>query len=143
MTPELSYTEKVMEHFMNPKNIGQLEDADGVGEVGNPVCGDVMKIYIKVNEERIVDVKFQTFGCAAAIATSSIMTEMVKGKTIEEALTVSNEAVTEALGGLPAQKKHCSVLAEEALEAAVLNYRGEDKDTSESGDEADADSQHD
>ncbi|MBS3764333.1 MAG: Fe-S cluster assembly scaffold protein NifU [Planctomycetes bacterium] len=143
MTSEFSYTEEVMEHFMNPKNIGQLEDADGVGEVGNPVCGDVMKIYIKVEDEHIVDVRFQTFGCAAAIATSSIMTEMVKGKTIEEALTVSNEAVTEALGGLPAQKKHCSVLAEEALEAAVLNYRGEDKDTSESGDEADADSQHD
>lgn len=135
MTANLSYTEKVMDHFMNPKNIGRLDDADGIGEVGNPVCGDVMKLYIKVEDDRIVDVAFKTFGCAAAIATSSIMTELVKGKTVEEALEVSNDAVTEALGGLPAQKKHCSVLAEEALEAAVANYRGED--LTSDGDSAD------
>ena len=126
MSPELSYTEKVMEHFLNPKNIGELEDPDGVGEVGNPVCGDIMKLFIKVEDGKVVDVKFQTFGCAAAIATSSIMTEMIKGKPIEEALGVTNEAVTEALGGLPAQKKHCSVLAEQCFQAAVADYRGEE-----------------
>jgi len=107
------YTEKVMELFMNPKNVGRIEDADGIGEVGNPVCGDVMKIYLKIKDDRIVDVKFETFGCAAAIATSSMVTEMVKGKTLDEALKVTNKDVAEALGGLPPQKLHCSLLAEE------------------------------
>ena len=102
------YTEKLMQLFMNPKNVGRIEDADGIGEVGNPICGDVMKIYLKIEDDRIVDVKFETFGCAAAIATSSMVTELVKGKTIEEALKVSNKDVAEALGGLPPQKVHCS-----------------------------------
>jgi len=123
MTPEVNYSEKVLEHFMNPRNVGQLEDADGVGKVGNPVCGDIMKLFIKVEDGRIADIKFQTFGCAAAIATSSMVTEMVKGNTVEEALDVSNKAVTEALGGLPRQKIHCSVLAEQALRAAIRDYR--------------------
>jgi len=123
MTSELNYSEKVLEHFMNPRNVGQLEDADGVGKVGNPVCGDIMKLFIKVEDGRIADIKFQTFGCAAAIATSSMVTEMVKGNTVEEALDVSNKAVTEALGGLPRQKIHCSVLAEQALQAAIRDYR--------------------
>ncbi|MCD6415534.1 MAG: Fe-S cluster assembly scaffold protein NifU [Planctomycetes bacterium] len=117
------YSEKVMDYFTNPRNIGVIDNADGVGLVGNPVCGDIMKLFIKVEDGRIVDAKFQTFGCAAAIASSSIVTEMVKGKTVEEALEISNRAVTEALGGLPARKRHCSVLAEEALQAAVLDYR--------------------
>lgn len=107
---------------MNPKNVGRIEDADGIGEVGNPVCGDVMKIYLKIEDDRIVDVKFETFGCAAAIATSSMVTELVKGKTIEEALKVSNKDVAEALGGLPPQKVHCSLLAEEGIKAAVDDY---------------------
>lgn len=116
------YTEKLMQLFMNPKNVGRIEDADGIGEVGNPVCGDVMKIYLKIEDDRIVDVKFETFGCAAAIATSSMVTELVKGKTIEEALKVSNKDVAEALGGLPPQKVHCSLLAEEGIKAAVDDY---------------------
>ncbi|WP_213697721.1 Fe-S cluster assembly scaffold protein NifU [Acetomicrobium sp.] len=116
------YTEKLMQLFMNPKNVGKIEDADGIGEVGNPVCGDVMKIYLKIEDDRIVDVKFETFGCAAAIATSSMVTELVKGKTIEEALKVSNKDVAEALGGLPPQKVHCSLLAEEGIKAAVDDY---------------------
>ncbi len=111
-----------MQLFMNPKNVGRIEDADGIGEVGNPVCGDVMKIYLKIEDDRIVDVKFETFGCAAAIATSSMVTELVKGKTIEEALKVSNKDVAEALGGLPPQKVHCSLLAEEGIKAAVDDY---------------------
>ncbi len=117
------YSEKVMEHFRNPRNVGEIENASGVGQVGNPVCGDVMKLYIKVADNKIVDIKFKTFGCGAAIATSSMVTEMVKGKTIEEALTISNQMVAEALGGLPPQKMHCSVLAEEALRSAVDDYR--------------------
>lgn len=116
------YTEKVMELFMNPKNVGRIEDADGVGEVGNPKCGDVMKIYIKVKDGKIEDIKFETFGCAAAIATSSMVTEMVKGKTLEEALKVTNKDVAEALGGLPPQKIHCSLLAEEGIRAAIKDY---------------------
>lgn len=111
-----------MQLFMNPKNVGRIEDADGIGEVGNPICGDVMKIYLKIEDDRIVDVKFETFGCAAAIATSSMVTELVKGKTIEEALKVSNKDVAEALGGLPPQKVHCSLLAEEGIKAAVDDY---------------------
>ena len=117
------YSEKVLDHFFNPRNVGEIPDADGVGKVGNPVCGDVMVLYIKVIDDRIADVKFKTFGCGAAIATSSILTEMVKGKTIEEALKISNKAVAEALSGLPRHKLHCSVLAEQALKAAIEDYR--------------------
>ncbi len=117
------YTEQVMDHFTNPRNVGEIENADGVGTVGNAKCGDIMKIFIKVEDDRIVDVKFKTFGCGAAIATSSKATEMVIGKTIDEALQVTNKMVTEALGGLPAVKLHCSVLAEEALQAAIQDYR--------------------
>ncbi len=116
------YSQKVMDLFMNPKNVGRIDDADGVGEVGNPVCGDVMKIYLKVENDRIVDVKFETFGCAAAIATSSMVTEMVKGKTLQEALQVTNKDVAEALDGLPPQKLHCSLLAEEGIKAAIEDY---------------------
>lgn len=116
------YSEKVMEHFQNPRNLGKMEDADGIGEVGNAVCGDIMKIYIKVDHGIITDVKFNTFGCGSAIATSSMATEMIKGKKIEEALTLSNKAVVETLDGLPAHKIHCSVLAEEAVKAAVKDY---------------------
>jgi nitrogen fixation protein NifU and related proteins len=116
------YTEKVMEHFEHPHNVGEIENADGVGRVGNPVCGDIMNLYIKVRDGRIVDAKFKTFGCGAAIATSSMVTDLVIGKTIEEALKISNDAVTEALGGLPTQKRHCSVLAEQALQAAIEDY---------------------
>ncbi len=119
----MEYTDKVMEHFRNPRNVGEIKDADGIGKVGNPVCGDIMNLYIKVKDEVIVDAKFKTFGCGAAIATSSITTELVKGKTIEEALKLSNQVVTEALGGLPAVKRHCSVLAEEALKSAIDDYR--------------------
>ena len=117
------YTEQVMDHFTNPRNVGEIENADGVGTVGNAKCGDIMKIFIKVEDDRIVDVKFKTFGCGAAIATSSKATEMVIGKTVDEALHVTNKMVTEALGGLPAVKLHCSVLAEEALQAAIQDYR--------------------
>ena len=116
------YTEQVMDHFMNPRNVGEIEDANGVGTVGNAKCGDIMKIYIKVENDVIVDVKFKTFGCGAAIATSSRATEMVKGKTIEEALKVTNKAVMEALDGLPPVKVHCSLLAEEAIHAALWDY---------------------
>jgi nitrogen fixation NifU-like protein len=120
---EQQYSEKVMDHFLHPRNVGEIPDADGIGNVGNPVCGDIMRLYIKVIDEKIVDVKFKTFGCGAAISTSSMVTEMVKGKTIEEALSISNKAVAEALGGLPAIKMHCSVLAEEALKSAVEDYK--------------------
>jgi len=116
------YSEKVMEHFKNPKNVGEIPDADGIGNVGNPVCGDIMRLYIKVKDDRIIDAKFKTFGCGAAIATSSMVTELVKGKTVAEALEVSNRAVAEALGGLPSIKMHCSVLAEEALKSAIDDY---------------------
>lgn len=117
------YSEQVMDHFRNPRNVGAIEDADGVGKVGNPVCGDIMELTIKVKDGRIEDAKFRTFGCGAAIATSSMVTELVKGKTIEEALEVSNKAVAEALGGLPPVKMHCSVLAEQALRSAIEDYR--------------------
>lgn len=116
------YSEKVMDHFDNPRNVGVLPDADGVGEVGNPVCGDIMKMYIKVKDNVITDVKFKTYGCTSAVASSSMATEMIKGHTIDEALKLSNKAVTEALDGLPPQKIHCSVLAEEAVRAAVKDY---------------------
>jgi len=116
------YSEKVMEHFKNPRNVGEMENPDGVGHVGNPVCGDIMELYIKVNDGIIVEAKFKTFGCGAAIATSSIVTEMVKGKSIEKALKISNKAVAEALDGLPPAKMHCSVLAEEALKSAIDDY---------------------
>jgi len=117
------YTEKVLEHFRNPRNVGRIEDADGVGKVGNPVCGDVMVMYLKIRDDRIEDAKFETFGCGAAIATSSMATELIKGKTVEEALRVTNRAVAEALGGLPPHKMHCSVLAEEAIRAAIEDYQ--------------------
>ncbi len=117
------YSEKVMEHFLNPHNVGELPDANGIGNVGNPVCGDIMRLYIKVQDGRIVDARFKTFGCGAAIATSSMVTDLVKGKTLDEALQISNKAVAEALGGLPKVKMHCSVLAEEALRAAIEDYR--------------------
>ncbi|WZL71488.1 Fe-S cluster assembly scaffold protein NifU [Clostridiaceae bacterium 35-E11] len=116
------YTEKVMDHFTNPRNVGEIENADGVGQVGNAKCGDIMKIYLKIEDEKIIDVKFKTFGCGSAIATSSIATEMIKGKSIHEALQLSNMAVVEALGGLPSQKVHCSVLAEQAVKAALFDY---------------------
>jgi len=109
------YSEKVMDHFANPRNVGEIENADGIGKVGNPVCGDIMNLYLRVENNVITDAKFKTFGCGAAIATSSMVTELVKGKTIDEALGISNRAVAEALGGLPPIKMHCSVLAEEAL----------------------------
>lgn len=118
----MAYSEKVMDHFSSPRNVGKLDDADGVGEVGNAKCGDIMKIYLKINDGVITDVKFNTFGCGAAIATSSIATEMIKGKTVEEALKLTNKAVIEALDGLPPAKVHCSVLAEEAVKAAIADY---------------------
>lgn len=121
------YTEKVMDHFQNPRNVGEIPDADGVGEVGNAVCGDIMKIYLKVEDDRIADVKFKTFGCGAAIATSSMVTEMVKGKTLDEALQITNKAVAEALDGLPPQKMHCSNLAADALHKAIEDYRAKAK----------------
>jgi nitrogen fixation NifU-like protein len=117
------YSEKVMDHFTNPRNVGEIENADGVGLVGNPVCGDVMKLFIKVEDGKIADVKFKTFGCGAAIATSSMVTEMVKGKTLEEALAISNKAVAEALDGLPPNKMHCSNLAADALHKAIEDYQ--------------------
>ena len=116
------YSEKVMDHFRNPRNVGEIENADGIGEVGNAKCGDIMKMYIKVKDGIIVDVKFKTFGCGSAIATSSIATEMIMGKPVDEALELTNKAVVEALGGLPAHKIHCSVLAEEAVKLAVKDY---------------------
>jgi len=119
---DLNYSDKVMDHFSHPRNVGEIPDASGVGTVGNPVCGDVMRMYIKVENDVIVDAKFKTFGCGAAISTSSMVTEMVKGKSIEEALKISNKAVAEALGGLPAIKLHCSVLAEQALRSALADY---------------------
>jgi nitrogen fixation NifU-like protein len=121
------YTEKVMDHFENPRNVGEIEDADGVGTVGNAVCGDIMKIYIKVEDDKIVDCKFKTFGCGAAIATSSIATEMVVGKTIDEALAITREQVADELGGLPPVKMHCSNLAADALHAAIKEYQCKQK----------------
>ena len=116
------YSEKVMDHFRNPRNVGTIEDADGVGETGNPICGDIMRIYLKIEDDIIKDVKFETFGCGSAIASSSMATELIKGKPISEALTLTNKAVTEALDGLPAHKLHCSVLAEEAIKSAIQDY---------------------
>ena len=116
------YSEKVMDHFRNPRNVGVIENADGVGEVGNPVCGDIMKIYLKIRDDTIADVKFETFGCGSAIASSSMATELIKGKPVSDALQLTNKAVMEALGGLPAHKLHCSVLAEEAIKAALQDY---------------------
>ena len=117
------YSEKVMEHFRNPRNVGDMENPDGTGHVGNPICGDIMELYIKVKDNIITDAKFKTFGCGAAIATSSMVTEMVIGKTIDDALEISNKTVAEALGGLPAAKMHCSVLAEDAIRSALTDYR--------------------
>ena len=116
------YSEKVMDHFRNPRNVGEIPDADGVGEVGNARCGDIMKIYLKIENDIIVDVKFNTFGCGSAIASSSMATELIKGKPLSQALELTNKAVAEALGGLPAHKMHCSVLAEEAIRAAIKDY---------------------
>ena len=117
------YSDKVMDHFRNPRNVGVLEDANGVGEVGNPVCGDIMKMYLKINDDEIIeDVKYETFGCGSAIASSSMATELIKGKSVEEALSLTNKAVAEALDGLPAHKMHCSVLAEEAIKSAIDDY---------------------
>lgn len=118
----MEYSEKVVEHYTNPRNVGKIENASGIGEVGNPVCGDIMKIFIKVENNIITDVKFKTFGCGAAIATSSISTELIKGKTIEEALELKNTDVVNSLGGLPPVKLHCSVLAEEAIHEAIADY---------------------
>lgn len=118
----MNYSAKVMDHFSNPRNVGEIKDASAVGEVGNAVCGDIMKIYLKIENDIITDVKFKTFGCGAAVATSSMATELIKGKTIDEALELSNKAVVEALDGLPPAKLHCSVLAEEAVKAAILDY---------------------
>ena len=117
------YTDIVMDHFLNPRNVGEISNADGVGEVGNAKCGDIMTMYLKIENDIIVDVKFETFGCGSAIASSSMATELIKGKTIDEALQVTNKMVVDALGGLPAVKLHCSVLAEEALQAAIADYR--------------------
>ena len=117
------YSEKVMDHFRNPRNVGQIEDADGIGEVGNAKCGDIMRMYLKIDENQVItDVKFNTFGCGSAIATSSMATELIKGKTVQEALELSNKAVVEALDGLPVHKLHCSELAEQAVRAAVKDY---------------------
>ena len=117
------YSNKVMDHFMNPRNVGEIPDADGVGQVGNPVCGDIMKMYLKIEDNVITDVKFKTFGCGAAVATSSMATELIKGKTVEEALEITNKAVAEALDGLPPIKMHCSNLAEQAIKAAIEDYK--------------------
>jgi nitrogen fixation NifU-like protein len=120
----MQYSEKVMDHFMNPRNVGEIENADGVGTVGNAKCGDIMKMYLKIENDVITDCKFKTFGCGAAIATSSMATELIKGHTVEEALKLTNSAVVEALEGLPAVKVHCSVLAEEAVKTAIADYYG-------------------
>ena len=124
---EQPYSKKVMELFTNPKNVGKIEDADGIGEVGNLHCGDIMKLYIKVKDNKIIDIKFETYGCASAIATSSMITEMAKGKTLEEAVKITNEDVADELGGLPAIKFHCSNLAADALKAAIEDYKRKQK----------------
>jgi len=118
----MEYTEQVMDHFMNPRNVGELDGANGIGTVGNASCGDIMRVFLKIEDEKIIDASFKTFGCGAAVATSSMATEMVKGKTIQEALTITNKSVMDALGGLPSVKAHCSTLAEEALRAALWDY---------------------
>ena len=129
------YSEKVMDHFTNPRNVGEIQDADGIGVVGNPKCGDIMKMYLKINNNIIVDAKFKTFGCGAAVATSSMATEMVKGKTVEEALKITNKAVAEALDGLPPIKMHCSNLAEEAIRAAIEDYKKKKNDQNKISDD--------
>jgi nitrogen fixation NifU-like protein len=116
------YSEKVMDHFMNPRNVGEIESADGIGEVGNPACGDMMRLYLKIDEGKVVDAKFRTFGCGAAIASSSMLTEMIKGKTVDEARAITNQHVADALDGLPAVKIHCSVMAEQAVKSALDDY---------------------
>ena len=121
------YSEKVMDHFRHPRNVGSMEDADGIGEVGNAKCGDIMKIYLKIDNDIVTDVKFETFGCGSAIASSSMATELIKGKPVSEVLQLTNKAVTEALDGLPAHKLHCSVLAEEAIQAAINDYKSKQK----------------
>jgi len=138
-----SYSAKVMDHFTNPRNVGEIENPSGVGNVGNPVCGDIMRLYIKVEGDIIIDAKFKTFGCGAAIATSSMVTELVKGKTVEDALKISNKAVAEALGGLPPIKMHCSLLAEEALRSAIDDYfKRQGKPIPQSPDKKDAHKNH-
>ena len=117
------YSDKVMDHFLKPRNLGVIEDADGIGEVGNAKCGDIMKMYLKIDDDIITDVKFETFGCASAIASSSMATELIKGASVEDAMQLTNKAVAEALDGLPAYKMHCSVLAEEAIQAALEDYK--------------------
>ncbi len=124
---DIDYTEKVKDHFFHPRNVGEIKNADGIGKVGNPTCGDVMAIYIKVKDEKIIDIKFKTFGCTAAIATSSILTELVKGKKIEDALKITRDDVAQELGGLPAIKMHCSNLAADALKEAIKDYRNKKK----------------
>jgi len=139
------YSEKVMDHFTNPRNVGKIDDADGIGEVGNAKCGDIMKIYLKIENDVIVDVKFNTFGCGSAIASSSMATELIKGKPLKDALTLTNKAVAEALDGLPAHKMHCSVLAEEAIRAAIKDYydkNGIAYDKSQFPDPSDEDEHH-
>ena len=123
----MMYSEKVLDHFRNPRNVGEIDDADGVGSVGNPVCGDVMSIYIKVKDDKIDDIKFKTFGCGAAIATTSMTTELAKGKTLDEAMTITRQDVADELGGLPPVKMHCSNLAADALHEAIEDYRGKKK----------------
>ena len=123
------YSDKVMEHFLQPRNLGVIEDADGVGEVGNAKCGDIMKIYLKIEDGIIIDVKFETFGCASAIASSSMATELIKGQRVEDAMQLTNKAVAEAVDGLPAYKMHCSVLAEEAIQAALEDYKKKQEQT--------------
>ena len=127
------YSEKVMEHFMNPRNVGEIENPDGIGEVGNPICGDMMAFYIKVKDNRLDDVKFKTFGCGAAIAVSSMVSEMAKGKTLEEVMKITPQLVADALGGLPKQKFHCSNLGAQALHKAIENYRDKHKEARENG----------
>ena len=123
------YSDKVMDHFLKPRNLGVIEDADGIGEVGNAKCGDIMKMYLKIDDDIITDVKFETFGCASAIASSSMATELIKGASVENAMQLTNKAVAEALDGLPAYKMHCSVLAEEAIQAALEDYRKKKEQT--------------
>ena len=139
----MEYSEKVMDHFANPRNVGEIEDANAIGEVGNAKCGDIMKMYLKIEDDVIVDVKFKTFGCGAAIATSSMATEMVKGKTVQEALELTNKAVAEALDGLPPVKVLCSVLAEEAIHSAIADYyRRQGKDPADYMDVSKLDQHH-
>lgn len=136
------YSEKVMDHFMNPRNMGEIEDADGIGEVGNAKCGDIMKMYLKIDDDKITDVKFKTFGCGSAIATSSIATELIMGKTIAQAMELTNKAVAEALDGLPPVKMHCSVLAEQAIKAALLDYSQKNDVYIEGMEDVDFDDEH-